>query len=235
MTKFDRAQLAIVAGAPHPAETQSQPQHAGVRPATNGKEGLGMFIDAQGKPTDDPELGYYGRTARAQFEAAYQAALAENQPDAVVDVPEGAHVCAQCRGVPPDGKEEPFRVGRNLVWLHPECRRFYYPDGDPIPVPKHHCDHCDSVLGITKWWNWPGYPDGIWLHERCEGDWRAAHSQLDEEEAHQPATGKQPDAAADVPCRPLSDDPRAERSLGGRPYSAVGAARRRRALPAAPA
>src|SRR5262249_37128522 len=43
--------------------------------------------------------------------------------------------------------------------------------------------------------------DGIWLHERCEGDWRAAHSQLDEEEAHQPATGKQPDAAADVPDR----------------------------------
>lgn len=34
------------------------------------------------------------------------------------------HVCAQCGG-PPDGKEEPVRHGDALVWLHPECRRFW--------------------------------------------------------------------------------------------------------------
>jgi hypothetical protein len=51
-----------------------------------------------------------------------------SEPTATVssDVPTG-HVCAQCNRVPPDGKEEPFPVGRNLVWLHPECRRFYQP------------------------------------------------------------------------------------------------------------
>jgi putative DNA primase/helicase len=35
------------------------------------------------------------------------------------------HVCAQCRRVPPDGLEELFPVGRDLVPLHPECHRFY--------------------------------------------------------------------------------------------------------------
>jgi hypothetical protein len=62
------------------------PQPVGVRPATNGKGGPGRFFDAQGKPTDDPELGYYGRAARAPLDAAYQAAT-EKQPDAVADVP----------------------------------------------------------------------------------------------------------------------------------------------------
>ena len=35
------------------------------------------------------------------------------------------HVCAQCGGAPPDGLEEQFPVGSELVWLHPECHRFY--------------------------------------------------------------------------------------------------------------
>jgi N6-adenosine-specific RNA methylase IME4 len=34
------------------------------------------------------------------------------------------HVCAQCRGRL-DGKEEPVRHGDALVWLHPECKRFW--------------------------------------------------------------------------------------------------------------
>ena len=72
--------------------------------------GPGKFIDAQGKATDDPEEGYYGRTARAQFEEACEAAAGatpeipetppeaekqpetapapEKQPDAVADMPE---------------------------------------------------------------------------------------------------------------------------------------------------
>src|ERR1700730_12951978 len=61
----------------------------GVRPATNGRAAPGAYMDAQGKPTDDPELGYYGRAARAPLDAAYQAAT-EKQPDAVADVPDPA-------------------------------------------------------------------------------------------------------------------------------------------------
>jgi hypothetical protein len=50
-----------------------------------------------------------------------------DQEIAPADVPTG-RVCAQCGRVPPDGLEELFPVGRDLVWLHPECRRFY-----PLP------------------------------------------------------------------------------------------------------
>jgi hypothetical protein len=42
----------------------------------------------------------------------------------------GGRVCAQCGRIPPDGKEEQFPVGRDLVWLHRECRRFYTPAHD---------------------------------------------------------------------------------------------------------
>jgi len=49
-----------------------------------------------------------------------------DQEIAPADVPTG-RVCAQCGRVPPDGLEELFPVGRDLVWLHPECRRFYPP------------------------------------------------------------------------------------------------------------
>ena len=44
-------------------------------------------------------------------------------------------------------------------------------DDDPIPVPKHHCDHCGSATGITYPYDWPGRPDGIRLHRRCEEGW----------------------------------------------------------------
>jgi hypothetical protein len=45
------------------------------------------------------------------------------------------------------------------------------PDDDPIPVPKHRCDHCGSASGITYPYDWPGRPDGIRLHKRCEEGW----------------------------------------------------------------
>src|SRR5262245_54451096 len=32
------------------------------------------------------------------------------------------------------------------------------------------CDHC-GTLGATGRWDWPGRPDGIWLHSRCEEPW----------------------------------------------------------------
>jgi len=48
-------------------------------------------------------------------------------------------------------------------------------DDDPIPVPKHHCDHCGSATGITYPYDWPGRPDGIRLHGRCEAPWFDSH------------------------------------------------------------
>jgi hypothetical protein len=37
---------------------------------------------------------------------------------------EGDRNCAQCRG-PVDGKERQVATGHKIVWLHPECERFY--------------------------------------------------------------------------------------------------------------
>jgi hypothetical protein len=44
-------------------------------------------------------------------------------------------------------------------------------DDDPIPVPKHRCDHCGSATGITYPYDWEGRPDGIRLHRQCEAPW----------------------------------------------------------------
>jgi hypothetical protein len=32
------------------------------------------------------------------------------------------------------------------------------------------CDHCGR-LGASGHWDWPGRPDGIWLHKTCEQAW----------------------------------------------------------------
>jgi putative DNA primase/helicase len=49
---------------------------------------------------------------------------------------------------------------------------------DPGPIPElllrtapRRCDHCGSMLGAMNPWDWPGRPDGIWLHPRCEAGW----------------------------------------------------------------
>jgi Protein of unknown function (DUF3631) len=47
---------------------------------------------------------------------------------------DSARTCAQCGRAPPDGLEEQFPVGRELVWLHRECRRFYRP---PLAAPDN--------------------------------------------------------------------------------------------------
>jgi putative DNA primase/helicase len=39
--------------------------------------------------------------------------------------PGNGHLCAQCGRLPPDGLEEQYPIGCELVWLHPECHRFY--------------------------------------------------------------------------------------------------------------
>src|SRR5262245_10236105 len=49
---------------------------------------------------------------------------------------------------------------------------------DPGPIPEfllrtapRRCDYCGSMLGAMNPWDWPGRPDGIWLHPRCEAGW----------------------------------------------------------------
>src|SRR5262249_33649127 len=41
---------------------------------------------------------------------------------------------------------------------------------DPNGGSGHRCDHC-GALGAAGRWSWPGRPDGIWLHPRCEAPW----------------------------------------------------------------
>jgi hypothetical protein len=41
----------------------------------------------------------------------------------------------------------------------------------PPALVRHRCDHCGGQIGMTNHWDWPGRPDGIWLHERCEAPW----------------------------------------------------------------
>jgi putative DNA primase/helicase len=48
-------------------------------------------------------------------------------------------------------------------------------DGLDIPPSLvrtgHRCDHCGSQLGNMSRWDWPGRPDGVWLHPACEEAW----------------------------------------------------------------
>jgi hypothetical protein len=44
----------------------------------------------------------------------------------------------------------------------------------------HRCDHCGQ-LGASGQWDWPGRPDGVWLHTRCEGPWFDAEGELPDE------------------------------------------------------
>jgi putative DNA primase/helicase len=40
----------------------------------------------------------------------------------------------------------------------------------------HRCDHCGQ-LGATGHWDWPGRPEGIWLHPGCEEPWSDSEEQ----------------------------------------------------------
>jgi hypothetical protein len=44
--------------------------------------------------------------------------------------------------------------------------------------PDNRCDHCGGHLGIMNRWDWPGRPDGIWLHPRCEELWHDSEGRL---------------------------------------------------------
>jgi hypothetical protein len=58
--------------------TETSPPHTLQPKPAADKAGPGLFLDADGKPTDDPEDGYYGRVERQQVEDAYKADLQVN-------------------------------------------------------------------------------------------------------------------------------------------------------------
>jgi hypothetical protein len=94
----------------------------------------GVFTDAKGKPTDDPELGFYGRVARASFEEAYQAAT-ETQLDAVAEVPH--QVETQPPASPPDPQPcvPPSQVVADAVADVPNQAEKAPPAADVISTP----------------------------------------------------------------------------------------------------
>jgi hypothetical protein len=42
--------------------------------------------------------------------------------------------------------------------------------GNGGAMPARRCDHCGQ-LGPDRPYDWPGHPDGVWLHRVCEGPW----------------------------------------------------------------
>jgi hypothetical protein len=68
-----------------------------------------------------------------------------------------------------DGKREKSNNDRHcdgVTDADPRFARIANGDG----AARHRCDHCGQ-LGASGHWNWPGRPDGIWLHPPCEGGW----------------------------------------------------------------
>jgi hypothetical protein len=48
----------------------------------------------------------------------------DGAPDDDLDPAPDDHTCAQCKG-PVDGRERLCALGDDMVWLHPQCERFY--------------------------------------------------------------------------------------------------------------
>jgi hypothetical protein len=75
-----------------------------------------------------------------------------------------------------DGSDGSGGISPNLTGGH-VCARapFSGNGGGELDIPpalvRHRCDHCGSQIGMTKHWDWPGRPDGIWLHQRCKEPW----------------------------------------------------------------
>jgi hypothetical protein len=45
------------------------------------------------------------------------------------------------------------------------------PGSIPESLRRHRCDHCGGAVGTTRNYDWPGRPDGVWLHSQCEAPW----------------------------------------------------------------
>jgi hypothetical protein len=75
------------------------------------------------------------------------------------------------------------------------------PLDDPGPIPDclrrnpgRRCDHCGEH-GILNPYDWPGRPDGIYLHPRCEGPWFDSEERSNDLRLDQPpsaGTGTRP-------------------------------------------
>jgi Family of unknown function (DUF5906) len=63
-----------------------------------------------------------------------------------------------------EGDSEPLTSLTSLTGKSPVAGR------DPRKSARR-CDYCGSQFGPLNPWDWPGRPDGIWLHERCEAPW----------------------------------------------------------------
>ena len=108
---------------------------------------------------------------------------------------ETAENIADGEGNTPDKRNRNFSIKANEVAdvadvaLVPGNGRDAPPD-DGLSIPNfllrkpadlnggtgYRCDHC-GTLGATGWWKWPGRPDGIWLHSRCEVPWYDSEGQ----------------------------------------------------------
>jgi hypothetical protein len=54
-------------------------------------------------------------------------------------------------------------------------------DPGDIPDSLRRCDHCGQLgMGADPLnpWDWPGRPDGIRLHSKCEEAWQAAVTEV---------------------------------------------------------
>jgi hypothetical protein len=72
-------------------------------------------------------------------------------------VPDEDCTCAQCHG-PVDGQERWVPLAGGMVWLHPQCQRFYQqPDGEPAqPTPladteakRRHIDEISRMIAAA--------------------------------------------------------------------------------------
>jgi Family of unknown function (DUF5906) len=76
----------------------------------------------------------------------------------------GARVCRE-------GDSEPLTSLTSLTGKSPVAEKGLRKSG-------HRCDHCGSAIGTMSNWDWPGRPDGIWLHPRCEAPWSDSNGQM---------------------------------------------------------
>ena len=85
---------------------------------------------------------------------------------------------SQVSGLNDLGQKPPVTLGL-FVTVENEPNSFKTNTCDGVTVADcgsdHRCDHCGQ-LGACRPWDWPGRPDGIWLHPRCEAAWYDSQS-----------------------------------------------------------
>jgi hypothetical protein len=101
------------------------------------------------------------------FASVQQAPLYGSKNSNLVNNHAGLYACT-------DKKHQPGAQS-DLATVETPSDHLGDPGSDPGPIPeslrRHRCDHCGGAVGITNHWDWPGRPDGIWLHNQCESPW----------------------------------------------------------------